>query len=26
VRELPRDLPKVMDIGRRTGIEFVAAA
>jgi quercetin dioxygenase-like cupin family protein len=26
VRELPRDLPKVMEIGRRTGIEFVAAA
>ena len=26
VRELPRDLPKVMEIGRSTGIEFVAAA
>ncbi len=26
VEELPRDLPKVLEIGRRTGIEFVAAA
>jgi quercetin dioxygenase-like cupin family protein len=25
VRELPRDLPKVMEIGLRTGIEFIAA-
>lgn len=26
VKELPRDLPKVMDIGRDTGINFIAAA
>jgi len=26
VEELPRDLPKVLEIGRRTGIDFVAAA
>jgi len=26
VKELPRDLPKVLDIGRDTGINFVAAA
>jgi quercetin dioxygenase-like cupin family protein len=26
VQELPRDLPKVLEIGRRTGIDFVVAA
>jgi len=26
VRELPRDLPKVMEIGLHAGIEFIAAA